>query len=105
MFRSAITLIGPSAGPHSIQLRAASGSNDSMATFEDRQKGFEQKYKHDKELQFKINARRNKLLGVWAAKELGMPPNTVYVAKSRVLKRLREEVLALAEDIPHLIPG
>ena len=44
-----------------------------MATFDDREKGFEQKYKHDKELDFKVNARRNKLLGLWAAKELGMP--------------------------------
>jgi hypothetical protein len=44
-----------------------------MATFDDRQKGFEQKYKHDKELEFKINARRNKLLGLWAAKEMGVP--------------------------------
>jgi hypothetical protein len=44
-----------------------------MATFDDRQKGFEQKYKHDKELEFKINARRNKLLGLWAAKEMGIP--------------------------------
>jgi len=44
-----------------------------MATFDDRQKGYEQKYKHDKELEFKINARRNKLLGLWAAKEMGIP--------------------------------
>jgi hypothetical protein len=44
-----------------------------MATFDDRQKGFEQKYKHDKELEFKVNARRNKLLGLWAAKEMGVP--------------------------------
>jgi len=44
-----------------------------MATFDDREKGFEQKYKHDKELEFKVNARRNKLLGLWAAKELGIP--------------------------------
>jgi len=44
-----------------------------MATFDDREKGFEQKYKHDKELDFKVNARRNKLLGLWAAKEMGIP--------------------------------
>ena len=44
-----------------------------MPTFEDREKGFEQKYKHDKELEFKVNARRNRLLGLWAAKELGLP--------------------------------
>jgi len=45
-----------------------------MASFDDRKKGFEDKYKHDKELDFKVNARRNKLLGLWAAKELGIPP-------------------------------
>ena len=43
-----------------------------MASFDDREKGFEQKYKHDKELEFKINARRNKLLGLWAAEQLGL---------------------------------
>ncbi len=39
-----------------------------------------------------------------AAKELSIPVAMVYVAKSRVLKRLREELLTLAEDIPHLVP-
>jgi RNA polymerase sigma-70 factor (ECF subfamily) len=37
------------------------------------------------------------------ASELGLPVEAVYVAKSRVLKRLREEVLMLAEDLPHLV--
>jgi len=44
-----------------------------MASFDDRKKGFEDKFKHDTELAFKVNARRNKLLGLWAAKELGIP--------------------------------
>jgi len=44
-----------------------------MSTFDEREKGFEQKYKHDKELEFKVNARRNRLLGLWVAKELGLP--------------------------------
>lgn len=44
-----------------------------MATFDDREKGFEHKFKHDKELEFKVTARRNRLLGLWAAKELGIP--------------------------------
>jgi len=44
-----------------------------MATFDDREKGFEHKFKHDRELEFKVNARRNRLLGLWAAKELGIP--------------------------------
>jgi hypothetical protein len=43
-----------------------------MATFDEREKGFEAKYKRDQELQFKVNARRNKLLGLWAADKLGL---------------------------------
>ena len=38
-----------------------------MTTFSDREKAFEDKYKHDQELQFKVEVRRNKLLGLWAA--------------------------------------
>src|SRR5262249_26317948 len=39
-----------------------------------------------------------------AAAELGLPVGAVYVAKSRVLKRLRDEVLILAEDLPQFVP-
>lgn len=42
-----------------------------MSNFEERQKGFERKYVLDEELAFKANARRNKLLGLWAAEKLG----------------------------------
>lgn len=42
-----------------------------MSTFDDREKNFENKYVRDEELAFKINARRNKLLGFWAAEKLG----------------------------------
>ncbi|MEM6695375.1 MAG: DUF1476 domain-containing protein [Pseudomonadota bacterium] len=42
-----------------------------MSTFEDRQNAFENKYAHDAEMQFKADARRNKLLGLWAAGLLG----------------------------------
>ena len=38
-----------------------------MTTFDEREKGFEAKYKRDQDLQFKVMARRNKLLGLWAA--------------------------------------
>ena len=41
-------------------------------SFEKRQKGFEAKWAHDEELRFKVFARRNKLLGLWAAGELGL---------------------------------
>ncbi len=42
-----------------------------MTSFDDREKSFERKYAHDEELAFKTNARRNKLLGLWAAEKLG----------------------------------
>jgi hypothetical protein len=42
-----------------------------MANLDDRQKGFEKKFAIDEELKFKANARRNKLLGLWAAEKLG----------------------------------
>jgi hypothetical protein len=41
-----------------------------MATFNDREKAFEDKYKHDQDLQFRTMVRRNKLLGLWVAREL-----------------------------------
>lgn len=42
-----------------------------MTTFNDREKSFEKKFQHDQEVQFKVNARKNKLLGLWAAGLLG----------------------------------
>jgi len=42
-----------------------------MTTFDEREKSFEKKFEHDQELQFKVKARRNKLLGLWAAGLLG----------------------------------
>lgn len=40
--------------------------------FKDREKGFESKYQHDQEKLFKVTARRNKLLGLWVAAQLGL---------------------------------
>ena len=42
-----------------------------MTTFDKREEGFEKKFAHDEDLKFKAMARRNKLLGLWAAGELG----------------------------------
>ena len=42
-----------------------------MTTFDKREEGFEKKFAHDEELRFKATARRNKLLGLWAADKLG----------------------------------
>ena len=43
-----------------------------MPTFEDREKEFEARFKHDEELRFKVTARRNRLLGLWAAEKMGL---------------------------------
>ena len=43
-----------------------------MTTFDEREKEFESRYKHDQELQFKVKARRNRLLGLWAAGRMGL---------------------------------
>ena len=42
-----------------------------MSTFDERKKAFEKKFAHDSEVQFKVEARRNKLLGLWASALLG----------------------------------
>jgi hypothetical protein len=43
-----------------------------MSTFDDRERAFESKYARDQEMHFKIVARRNRLLGQWAAKKMGL---------------------------------
>ena len=42
-----------------------------MSTFDEREKSFEKKFAHDEELQFKVNARKNKYLGQWVSQILG----------------------------------
>jgi hypothetical protein len=42
-----------------------------MTTFDEREMAFENKFAHDSEMQFKAEARRNKLLGLWAAALMG----------------------------------
>jgi hypothetical protein len=43
-----------------------------MSTFDKREEGFERKFAHDEEVRFKARARRNKLIGLWAAQRLGL---------------------------------
>ena len=42
-----------------------------MTTFDEREKAFEKKFEHDQDLKFKVNVRKNKLLGLWAAGLMG----------------------------------
>jgi hypothetical protein len=43
-----------------------------MTTFDKREEGFEKQFAHDEELRFRATARRNKLIGLWAAEKLGL---------------------------------
>ena len=55
-----------------------------MNTFDDREKGFEAKYQHDQEAQFKIRAIRNKLVGEWAASLIKPEDEDIYVKEVRL---------------------
>src|SRR5205085_5350735 len=57
--------------PPSLSLPRNRQGNE-MTQFDDREKAFENMYARDQELQFKIVARRNRLLGLWAAKKMGL---------------------------------
>lgn len=62
-----------------------------MTSFDDREKAYEKKFVHDAELKFKATARRNKLLGIWAAEKMGLTGDEVdNYAKSVVLADLEE---------------
>jgi hypothetical protein len=62
-----------------------------MTTFDDRKDAFEKKFAHDEELRFKATARRNKLLGLWAAEKLGKSgPEAETYAKSVVMADFQE---------------
>ena len=62
-----------------------------MSGFDRREEGFEKKFAHDEELLFKASARRNKMLGLWAAEKLGKTgADADAYAKSVVVADLEE---------------
>jgi hypothetical protein len=60
-------------------------------SFGDREKAFESKFAHDQEMKFKIEARRNKLLGLWAAEEMGLSPEEAQEYAKSVIRADFEE--------------
>ncbi len=62
-----------------------------MTTFDKREEGFEKKFAHDEELRFKANARRNKMLGLWAAAKLGITGDAANVYAKEVVMSDFEE--------------
>ena len=57
-----------------------------MTTFDKREEGFEKRFAHDEELKFKATARRNRMMGAWAAEKLGLAgPDAEAYAREVVL--------------------
>lgn len=74
-----------------------------MSTFDEREQAFEKKFAHDAELSFKAEARRNKLLGLWAAELLGKTGDEAAAYAREVLKADLEE--SGDEDVYRKISG
>jgi len=62
-----------------------------MTSFDDREKSFERKFALDEELRFKSTARRNKLLGLWAAEKMGLSGDDAQAYAREVVKADLEE--------------
>ena len=63
-----------------------------MSGFDKRREGYESKFAHDEDLKFKATARRNKLLGLWAAEKLGLSGQAADDYAKDVVKADFEEV-------------
>ena len=74
-----------------------------MSTFNDRENAFENKFAHDKELQFKVEARANKLLGLWAAELMGKSGDDAEAYAKEVVVSDFEE--AGNEDVYRKVAG
>jgi hypothetical protein len=74
-----------------VNLGSTRHEGPTMTTFDKREEGFEKQFAHDEELKFKAMARRNKLLGLWAAEKLGLSgPAADSYAKEVVIADFEE---------------
>jgi len=74
-----------------------------MSTFNDRENAFENKFAHDEEMQFKAEARTNKLLGLWAADLMGKSADEAAAYAKEVIRADFEE--AGFEDVIRKVAG
>jgi hypothetical protein len=63
-----------------------------MTTFDDRENAFENKFAHDEEMMFRVTARRNKLVGLWAAAKMGLTAEETDAYAKSVVQADFEEV-------------
>ncbi len=74
-----------------------------MSTFDDRETAFENKFAHDADMEFRISARRNKLLGLWAAEKMGLTAEEADAYAKAVVQADFEE--AGDEDVVRKVLG
>ncbi|ALR21968.1 MULTISPECIES: DUF1476 domain-containing protein [Sphingobium] len=74
-----------------------------MTTFDDRERAFENMFAHDAEMQFRIQARRNRLVGEWAAARMGLTPEETDAYAKAVVQADFEE--AGDEDVIRKLLG
>ncbi len=74
-----------------------------MTIFDERERAFENKFAHDAEMQFRIQARRNRLLGEWAAAKMGLTPEETDAYAKAVVQADFEE--AGDEDVIRKLLG
>ena len=74
-----------------------------MTTFDDRENAFESKFAHDADMQFRAEARRNKLLGLWAAGLMGKSGDDATAYAMEVVNADFEE--AGIEDVVRKVAG
>ena len=74
-----------------------------MTTFDDRERAFETKFARDEEMAFRVTARRNKLLGQWAAGLMGLTPEETDAYSKAVVQADFEE--AGDEDVIRKLVG
>ena len=74
-----------------------------MSAFDDREKAFEAQFARDQEVQFRITARRNRLVGEWAAERMGLTPEETDAYAKAVVQADFEE--AGDEDVIRKLMG
>ena len=74
-----------------------------MTQFDDRERAFETKFAHDEEMKFRVLARRNRLLGEWAARKMGLSEEETQSYAKDVVRADFEE--AGDEDVIRKVLG
>src|SRR3546814_1105391 len=80
---------------HGFQLKGGS-----MTTFDNREKAFEDKFAYDAETAFRIAARRNRLLGLWAAEQMKLTHEEAEAYAKAVVQRSEENTSELQSLMP-----